>query len=68
MMLSYPYVHKVRLNDYILKVFLGMNEVFYAWLVNVWSECCDAHCLTIGLLRMSEVMGLHIYISLADLD
>ena len=28
------YMHNVGLNDYIMKVFLGMNEVVYACLVN----------------------------------
>ena len=27
---SCPYVHKVCLNDYIMKVLLDMNEVLYA--------------------------------------
>ena len=61
-------MHKVGLNDYIMKLFLGMNEVVYAWHVNVWSECCDAYGLMIGSLSMCEVMWLHMYISLVDLD
>ena len=34
----------------------------------VWSECCDAYGLMIGLLSMFEVIGLHMNIALVDLN
>ena len=68
MMWPYPYVHKVGLNDYIIKILFGMNQGVYACHVNVWSECYDAYGLLIGLLSMCEVMELHMYIALVDLD
>ena len=62
-----PNVHNVGLIDYMMEVLLGMYEVIFTCLVDVWNELCACRLL-IGLLSMFEVMGLHMYIALVDLD
>ena len=64
-MWSYPYMHYVGQNDYMMKVLYYMNEVAFTYLlryelnVKVWG-------LMKCLLRMYEVMGFHMFIALAD--
>ena len=61
-------MHEAGLDDYIVKVFHGMNDVVYAWHVNVWSIGYDDYSPMIGLLCICEVMRLHMYISLVYID
>ena len=59
-------MHNVGLSDY-MKVLLVMYEVVFTCLVDVWSEWYTCGFL-IGLLSMCEVMGLHMYVALVDID
>ena len=62
-----PYMHNVGLIYNMLKVLLGMNEVFYTCLDDVWSEwyACG---LFVSLLSMCEVIVLHMCIALVGLN
>ena len=66
-MWSYPYMHYVGQNDYMMKVLYYMNEVAFTYLLryelNV--KICD---FMKGLLRMYGFMWLHIFISLVNKD
>ena len=59
-------MHNCGLFDYMMKV-VYMNEVVFTYLLvyEMDGKACD---LMIGLLSMWEVMGLHMYIALVDLD
>ena len=50
------------------KVLLEVYVVDYSIVFGIWSICYDAYGLMIGLLSLCEVMGLHMYIALVDLD
>ena len=62
MMWTFPYIHDVGLDDYMMKVLPSFAEVAFTFYVDVWSvKVCG---LKKGLLSMCEVMGLHMYIAL----
>ena len=42
--------------------------VDYSFMFEVWSTCYDACGLMISLLSICGVMGLHMYMTLVDLD
>ena len=52
---------------YMMKVLLDMNEVVFTYYV-MYELDVKACGLMIGLLSMCEVMWLHMYIALVDLD
>ena len=60
-------MYDVGLSDYMKNVLHGMYEVVFTWLIDVWSQWYASSSL-IGLLSMFEVMGLHMYIALVDID
>ena len=60
-------MHYVGLNDYMMKDLLVMNEVVFTYYV-MYELDVKACGLMIGLLSMCEVIGLHMYIALIDLD
>ena len=62
-----PYMHDVGLVNHMMKVFLGMYEVVYTFLVDVWIKWYSCS-LFVGLFSICEVMGLHMYNALVDLD
>ena len=51
-----------------LKVLLDMHIVDYSIMFYVSTTCYDACGLMIGLLSVFDVMGLHMYTALEDLD
>ena len=51
-----------------MKVLLVLHTVDYSIMFDVWTTCYDTYDLMIGLLSMCEVLGLHMYIALTDLD
>ena len=51
-----------------MKVLLELHIVEYSSMFEGWSTCFDAYSMIISLLSMYEVMGLHIYIALIDLE
>ena len=62
-----PYMHNFWLIDYMIKVLLDMNEIIYVALL-MYEVNVKACGLMRGLLCMCEVIGLHMCISLLDLD
>ena len=61
-MWTFPYMHDVGLDDYLMKVLPSLDEVVFNFYVDVWSvKACS---LMICLLSMCETMGLHMYIAL----
>ena len=59
-------MHYVGLDDYMVKV-IDMNEVVFTYLL-MYELDVKACGLMIGLLSICEVMRLHMYIVLVDLD
>ena len=66
MMCSYFYMPHVSLNDYMMKV-VDMNEVVFTYLL-MYELDVNVCGLMIYPLSICEVMGLHVYIALVDLD
>ena len=62
----YDDMHNGGLIEYVLKVFPSFDEVIFIYYVDVWSV--KASGLIISLLSMCEVIGLHRYIPVLDLD
>ena len=60
-------MHYIGLNDYMMKVLLDMNEVVFTYYV-MYELDVKACGLMIGLLSMWEVIGLHMYIALVELE
>ena len=56
------YMHNVGLDDYMMKVLLGMNEVVYValFMYEVHVKACSVF---VGLISMCDVIGLHMYIA-----
>ena len=66
MMWYYSYMHYVDHNAYMMKV-VDMNKIFFTCLL-MYELDVKACGLMIGLVSIWEVIGLHMYISLVDLD
>ena len=64
-MCSCSYMHYVVLNEYLIMVFLNINQVVYVSILMclVKTKACG---LVIGLLSRSEAMGIHMCITLVD--
>ena len=58
------YMHNIGVNDYMMKVLPSLDEVVML-MYGLDVKVCG---LMIGLLSMYEVLGLHMYIELVDLD
>ena len=54
--------------DYMIESLLDMHILDYSIMFDVWNTFYDAYGLMICLLSMYEVMGLHMYIALVDID
>ena len=61
-----PNMNNVGLNYYMMKVFPSLDKVSFNCYVDIWSvKACGP---MICLLCFCQVMGLHMYNALVDLD
>ena len=61
------YMHYNDLNDYMIRVFLEINKVVYVTIL-MCQEMKKACSVMISLLSICDVMGLHMYSAIVDLD
>ena len=66
-MWSCPYMHYVDLNEYMINVLLTWIKFFSpnCWCMKKSVKACG---VMIGLLNIYEVVGIHIYVPLIDLE
>ena len=61
-------MHSIALIVCMMIVSLRMHVIAYSCHDNVWGKVEMLVISLIGLLGMCEVMGIHIYIALVDID